>query len=116
MIERLRSGAGEAVAVMDSSRRRTQDCVTQAGRAGEALAEISRAVSIINDMNIQIAIAAEEQSAVGEEINNSASQIAQIVDQSHTERHRCGPGQRSASAAVRAAETAGRCSASDHAL
>ncbi|MEH6473136.1 MAG: methyl-accepting chemotaxis protein [Halopseudomonas sp.] len=82
MIERLRNGAGQAVSVMDSSRKRTEDCVSNAGRAGEALNEIGAAVTVINDMNIQIATAAEEQSAVGEEINASVTHIASIVDQS----------------------------------
>ncbi|WP_210395634.1 methyl-accepting chemotaxis protein [Motiliproteus sediminis] len=82
MIERLRKGAGDAVSVMERSRTRTDECVTNAGRAGEALLSIREAVTLINDMNLQIASAAEEQSAVSEEINASVTQIADIVDQS----------------------------------
>lgn len=84
MIERLQSGAAGAVKVMEEGRGKARQSVTQAARAGESLKAISGAVNNINDMNAQIASAAEEQSAVTEEINRNITNIAQAVEQTST--------------------------------
>jgi methyl-accepting chemotaxis protein len=80
MIERLQQGAGEAVAAMGSGRERAQATVQQAADAGSALSTIASAVSTINEMNIQIASAAEEQSAVAEEINRNIVSISEVAN------------------------------------
>jgi methyl-accepting chemotaxis protein len=80
MIENLQVGAQSAVKVMDESRAKAEDSVTQAAKAGGSLEEITHSVSLINDMNTQIATAAEEQSAVAEEINRNIVNISEIVD------------------------------------
>ncbi|AHK77987.1 hypothetical protein M911_00840 [Ectothiorhodospira haloalkaliphila] len=49
--------------------------------AGASLEAITGSIGNINDMNTQIASAAEEQSSVSEEINRNISNIAQSVDQ-----------------------------------
>ena len=81
MIERLQRGAGEAVQVMENSQRQTGETVEMAGRTGTSLQNISKAVAVINDMNTQIASAAEQQSAVAEEMNRNVTNIAQVSDQ-----------------------------------
>lgn len=81
MIERLQTGAREAVGVMQKGKTSADQSVTQAAKAGSALEIISQAVATINQMNIQIASAAEEQNAVAEEINRSVVAISQITDQ-----------------------------------
>ena len=80
IIEKLQSGAREAVEAMRSGREQTAASVEQASRAGTALESITQSVTSINDMNTQIASAAEEQSAVADEINRSASNIMQVVE------------------------------------
>jgi methyl-accepting chemotaxis protein len=80
MIARLQAGAQSAVKVMAESRTRAEDSVSQAARAGTSLEAITSAVSLIKDMNTQIATAAEEQSAVAEEINRNVVNISDIVD------------------------------------
>ncbi len=80
-IERLQSCAQAASEAMLTGRERTHTVVDQVGTAGQALEAITRAVTAINDMNTQIASAAEEQSATAEEINRNVVNIAQISDE-----------------------------------
>ncbi len=81
MIQRLQTGAGEAVKVMVEGRNRAQVSVKQAAQAGESLESITRAVANIADLNTQIASAAEEQSSVAEEINRNIITISQVGQQ-----------------------------------
>ncbi|MDH5359117.1 MAG: methyl-accepting chemotaxis protein [Gammaproteobacteria bacterium] len=75
MIERLQGGARNAVSVMESGRNQAQHSVIQAAEAGKALELIAAMVSTITDMNTQIASAAEEQTAVTDEINRNVVNI-----------------------------------------
>ena len=77
MIEKLQSGTKVAVNVMSDSRKYADDSVNHAKSAGDALKMITESIGTITEMNTQIATAAEEQSAVSEEIN------ANIVNISH---------------------------------
>ncbi len=81
MIEKLQQGAQEAVRVMHEGRSQAEVSVNQAGQAGRSLDTIRSAVSTIHDMTTQIASAAEEQSAVAEEINRNIVNIGHVVDQ-----------------------------------
>ncbi len=81
MIEKLQVGSREAVKVMDSSRATTQKTVTKANEAADSLENIAEAVTIISDMNTQIASASEEQSAVAEEIDKNIVQISGLAEQ-----------------------------------
>ncbi len=81
MIQRLQTGAGEAVKVMVEGRSRAQVSVKQAAQTGESLNSITEAVANIVDLNMQIASAAEEQSAVTEEINRNITTISQVGQQ-----------------------------------
>ncbi|WP_449434901.1 methyl-accepting chemotaxis protein [Pseudomonas putida] len=80
VIEQLQTDASEAAAVMQQSHARAQDSVDQAHQVTGALQEITRAVTSINDMNAQIASAAEEQSAVSDEINQNVVNINDVAD------------------------------------
>ncbi len=80
MIEKLQAGAQSAVKVMDESRVKAEESVSQAAKAGSSLEEITNSVSLIKDMNTQIATAAEQQSSVAEEINRNVVNISDIVD------------------------------------
>jgi len=82
MIESLQAGTKEAVELMEQSREQTHTGVEQTARAGDALRAIADEVERINDMNTQIASAAEEQSAVAEEINRNVTSISQVADES----------------------------------
>jgi methyl-accepting chemotaxis protein len=81
MIERLQSGAKEAVNVMETSRKRAEGTVEKANQAGMALGSIADAVATITNMTAQIASAAEEQNAVAEEINSNIVSISNLAQQ-----------------------------------
>lgn len=80
VIEGLQSGTREVVSTMHSSHRQAQDSVEQVQQAVAALQRISQAVSLITDMNLQIASAAEEQSSVAEEINRNVASIRDVTE------------------------------------
>jgi len=82
MIERLQSGSKDAVNVMEASRVCADETVTLANKTGSSLRDITNAVSTINDMNIQIASAVEEQSAVTNDVNRNIVEINTIVNTS----------------------------------
>ena len=82
LIAGLQRMAKGAVQQMDSSRDLTRRTVELAGEAGDALGRITQAVSTIEQMNHQIAAAAEEQSAVAEAINESVTRVRDIGEQS----------------------------------
>jgi methyl-accepting chemotaxis protein len=81
MIERLQSGARSAAQAMQQGQAQADLSVEQGARAGEALDAITQAVATISDRNHQIASAAEQQSAVAEEINRNVTRIAQIAEE-----------------------------------
>ena len=81
MIQQLQQGTRDVVRVMEDSQHRTDESVQHAAKAAEALETISQAVSVINDMNTQIASAAEEQSAVAEDINRNVINIGQVANE-----------------------------------
>lgn len=78
MIENLQSGTAQAVNVMKSGRQQAQTSVDNAGRAGESLGTIAGSVATISEMNTQIATAAEQQTAVAEEINRNINNISEL--------------------------------------
>ena len=81
MLQRLQGGVKQAVDVMQASEERSQETVQEASHIASSLDSMVMAVSTINDMNIQIATAAEEQHAVSEEINKNLVAIQQIVSE-----------------------------------
>ncbi len=80
MIEQLRGGIGEAVQVMEHGKGQAGEAVDQSRQTEQSLAAITAAVSAISDMNTQIATAAEEQSAVAEEMNRNIVAIRNLAD------------------------------------
>lgn len=79
-IEQLQTGVRDAVKAMEGAQLRAHagsDCVAKAARS---LNVIAGEVGTINDMNMQIATAAEQQGAVAEEINRNITTISDIAD------------------------------------
>lgn len=84
LVDNLQGGAQQAVQVMESSREKAENTVSQATQAGQSLSSITQAVENILDVNTQIASAAEEQSATTEEINRNINNIQSIAEQTAT--------------------------------
>lgn len=81
IIERLQKSADKSVTVMVSGSEQAKISVKQAEIAGESLQQITESVTAISDMNIHIASAAEEQTAVAEEINRNITSIAAVAEE-----------------------------------
>ena len=82
LIATLREGTRRTVSDMRQSGALVERVVQDANQTEGALAAIAEAVTQIFEMNQQIAAAAEEQTAVAEEINRSVTSIRDIADQS----------------------------------
>ncbi len=80
MIDRLQNATSHTVTTMLRAGEKGEATREQANQAGESLDAISALIGTINSMNAQIASAAEEQTAVAEEINRSVHHIADAVD------------------------------------
>ena len=80
MIAKLQSGSREAVAVMQQSRRQAHIGVERSQEAMQMLEAISQSVATIDAMNLQIASAAEQQTAVTEEINRNIVDITSLSE------------------------------------
>jgi methyl-accepting chemotaxis protein len=82
MIERLQSRSTAAVAAMQRAHNQVDQSTQAMSETEAALGEIANGVNGINDLNFQIASAAEEQSAVAEEVNRNVQTISQISEES----------------------------------
>lgn len=81
MIGHIQSATQESVEVMENGRNQAKTCLEYANNGGEVLENIANSVAIISDMNNQIASAAEEQSAVAEEMNRNIVNINQVTEE-----------------------------------
>jgi len=81
MIESLQVQARAAVDAITQGQEKASTSVDSASNAGKSLQEITDSVATITSMNIQIATASEEQSAVAEEINQNVVNISHVADE-----------------------------------
>nr|WP_237886526.1 methyl-accepting chemotaxis protein [Pseudomonas sp. PGPR40] len=82
LVSALRSAAQSSVQQIQNSGELVKLAVSDALQTESALGSIAAAVSLIQQMNQQIAAAAQEQSSVAEEINRSVTSIRASADQS----------------------------------
>jgi methyl-accepting chemotaxis protein len=81
MIQRLQSGADVAQQAMQISLQQVNAGVEHVTQVGGRLQDIVRDIAAINDMNTQIASAAEQQNSVVEEINRNLTSINDVAVQ-----------------------------------
>ncbi|WP_375751410.1 methyl-accepting chemotaxis protein [Vibrio sp. HN007] len=82
MITQLQNSANSAVELMEKSVVEAADGVELVANAGTELDGIVTQVTNINDMNFQIATAADQQSSVAEEMNQNLSNVRELVEAS----------------------------------
>jgi len=81
LITGLHRGTQQVGDILERSRALTTNSVELTRRAGTSLLNISRWVATIESMNLQIATASEQQSAVAEEINRSVLNVREVSEQ-----------------------------------
>ena len=81
MISTLQDGTIQAVNAVEDGRGKAESSVGRARHTGQVLVEMVEAIDQINEMNIQIATAAEEQSTVVGAINENVVRISDIADE-----------------------------------
>ncbi|WAJ35535.1 methyl-accepting chemotaxis protein [Pseudomonas sp. GOM7] len=81
MIGNLQGGTRDAVEFMRESSENATHCVQLAQEAGESLAAITAAVALMRESNTQIAVAANQQSQVAEEMSRSVVGIRDVTEQ-----------------------------------
>ncbi|MEJ2763001.1 methyl-accepting chemotaxis protein [Photobacterium sp. MCCC 1A19761] len=81
IIEELQSQSNMANESMQSSLEMLNRNQQLANEANEALMGITTAIEQINDMNTQVATAAEQQSQVTQEINRNVTNMSEIINQ-----------------------------------
>ena len=93
MLQRLQQIVATAGTLMSESQARHSGTLAETGALVTNLDEMSGAITTINDMNLQIASAAEQQHAVTEEINRNLVAIQHIVGElsqgADATRHTC---------------------------
>ncbi|NER60155.1 HAMP domain-containing protein [Pseudomonas sp. MAFF212428] len=81
LIGGLHRGTQQVGDILERSRALTTNSVELTRRAGTSLMNITRSVATIESMNLQIATASEQQSAVAEEINRSVLNVRDVSEQ-----------------------------------
>lgn len=85
VIEGLQGKSQDAMAVMEGSRDRADKSVASADKVKELLEGVTQAVTMVLDMNVQIATAAEEQVSVTAEISQTVDTINNMSVETATE-------------------------------
>ncbi len=84
LISDLQSGSASAVKAMDKSQQGTDQVIKQANEIRAAMREILQSIVVISDMNSQIAVATEQQSAAVQEVSKNVQDI-KIISGKNTE-------------------------------
>ncbi|UDI90397.1 methyl-accepting chemotaxis protein [Pseudomonas sp. IAC-BECa141] len=82
MVAGIQNGTGEAVESMQQSNQRTQTTLEMARAAGVALEQITQSIHQINERNLVIASASEEQAQVSREVDRNLVNIRDLATQS----------------------------------
>ncbi|MDI2142473.1 MULTISPECIES: methyl-accepting chemotaxis protein [unclassified Pseudomonas] len=82
MVAGIQNGTGEAVESMQQSNQRTHTTLEMARAAGIALEQITQSIHQINERNLVIASASEEQAQVSREVDRNLVNIRDLATQS----------------------------------
>jgi methyl-accepting chemotaxis protein len=79
IITSVQTGAVDAAVAIENTQSHSREGAAQVALAGNSLQRITTAVEAIRDMNRQIVVAAEEQTAVAEDISRNLTEITVIA-------------------------------------
>ena len=79
LLLRLKTEANNAVTSMNKGTDSATICLEKSAKTSQAFEDASHSVSLISDLNVQIATSAEEQSSVAEEINKNLVKISDLA-------------------------------------
>ncbi|WP_408003772.1 methyl-accepting chemotaxis protein [Pseudomonas triticifolii] len=82
MVAGIQNGTGEAVRSMQQNNQRTHETLQRARAAGSALDQITQSINMINERNLVIASASEEQAQVSREVDRNLVNIRDLASQS----------------------------------
>lgn len=80
IIHNIQEGARDTVQVMDASSAISSESAHLFNQAAEKLKVITETISQINDLNTQVATAAEEQNSVSEDITKTIVEMSDLVE------------------------------------
>jgi len=81
MVAGIQTGTGDAVQSMGQSHQRSQSTLSMAREADGALLQIAESVALINERNLVIASASEEQAQVAREVDRNLVNIRDLANQ-----------------------------------
>jgi methyl-accepting chemotaxis protein len=81
MIDSLRSGMQEAVAMMDESQTKAQEGVEETNKTGDVLSTIKTTINTISTMNSEIARGSQDQQELTDTLNNGMRNITSVARQ-----------------------------------
>ena len=84
MISQLQNSAQQAVTLMEQSVLEAAEGTEQIERAGSEFTRIESSVLRINEMNFQIASAAQQQSSVAQEMSHNLTNVRELISASVT--------------------------------
>ena len=87
MIRVLQNSSMEAVEVLKIARTQAADSEETSQRTGQLLTNIGEAINRINDMNLQVSAATEQQAAVADEIQRTVVMFQQGLEEVSTNAH-----------------------------
>lgn len=80
-IQQLQLGTEQAVTTVDRASQRAGAGIAQVSKTAHTLTDIEHNVSAINDLNLQIAAAAEQQSAAADEVSRNVKRVTEYSQQ-----------------------------------
>ncbi|MFH7565490.1 methyl-accepting chemotaxis protein [Oceanimonas smirnovii] len=87
IIQGLQQESDDTVTRMQTLMQRAEETQGSAVQAGEALATITERMTLINDMNNQIATAAEQQRQTTEEMSRNLSRLSELAEEVRSKTH-----------------------------
>ncbi len=87
MIHKIQQGTGSAVESMQHSGQKADQALNVARLAGDALNTIYQQINVMNDSNLVIASAAEEQAKVAREVDRNIINISDLAQQTAAGAH-----------------------------